>query len=326
MISTKNFISKHDEIRSCWVFQYYLTLPEKLTGQDMQIRSVFNPSERTPSMFVYLDPSTMEYKFKDFSTGKQGSKVDIVRELYDLTYSQALFRITEDYNKHVLNNDFWDDFNGEYKAVAKYKVDYIHERQWNKSDAEYWLPYNIGTSLLTKYNVRPIEYYNMVKDSDGGISSLKIQNSLMYGYFNKDGKCYKIYQPKQQKHKFIKIESYLQGLDQLKYDKDYLVVCSSLKDALCLKSFNFGIDVIAPDSENTMIKPYVMQNLLAKYKKVLSLLDNDEAGHDAMEKYRVMYALTPIHLKSEKDLSDAVKLYGAKNVEPKLFKLLKDSI
>ena len=41
----------------------------------------------------------------------------------------------------------------EYIPVAKYKVDYIKNRDWNTSDADYWLQYNIGSSLLKNYNV-----------------------------------------------------------------------------------------------------------------------------------------------------------------------------
>jgi len=328
MISTKNFISHQNEIRSGWVFQHYLTLPEKLTGQDLQITSVFNPSERTPSMFIYLDPSSMEYKYKDFSTGKQGSKVDIVQELFNLTYSEALFRITEDYNAHILSGNFWEDNKDEYKPVAKYKIDHIEmEVGFSEQDQQYWLQYNIGSSLLKEYNVLPLEYYTMVKSTDEGVNKLVIENNMMYGFYDKTRtKCYKIYQPMQKKHKFIKIASHLQGFDQLKYDKDYLVICSSLKDAMCLKSFDFGLEVIAPDSENTMIKPYIIENLKSKYKKVLTLLDNDQAGHDAMSKYKKAHNINPIYLKSEKDLSDAVAKYGFTAVEPKLFKLIKNSI
>jgi len=325
MISTKNFISEHNEIKSGWVFQHYLNLPEVLTGQDLQITSIFNPSERTPSMYIYLDPSCMEYKFKDFSTGKQGSKIDIVQALFNLNYSQTLFKITEDYNAWIMEGGFLE-VDPEYKPVSRYKVDYISKREWSSQDSDYWLQYNIGTSMLTEYNVFPIEYYNMVKGSIEGIDKLVIQNELMYGYYTANGECYKIYQPKQKSYKFIKIDSHLQGLDQLKYDKDYLVICSSLKDAMCLKSFNFGVDVIAPDSENTIIKPYIIENLKSKYKKLLSLLDNDEAGHIAMEKYKTVYNIDPIYLKSEKDLSDAVVKYGFNAVQPKLFTLIKNSI
>ncbi len=325
MFSTKNFISQHEEIKSGWVFQYYLSLPEQLTGQDIQIKSIFNPSERTPSMYIYLDPSCMEYKFKDFSTGKQGSKIDIVQHLFDLTYSEALFKITEDYNKWIMDGGFLEP-DPEYKPVSRYAVDYISKREWNSNDAKYWLQYNIGTSMLNEYNVHPIEYYNMVKASAEGIDKLVIRNQLMYGYYTDSGECYKIYQPKQKSYKFIKIDSHLQGLEQLKYDKDYLVICSSLKDAMCLKSFNFGLDVIAPDSENTIIKPYIIQNLQSKYKKLLSLLDNDDAGHAAMDKYKKAYNIDGIYLKSEKDIADVVAKYGFSAVQPKLFKLIKDSI
>ena len=85
MFSTKGFVDNKNDVNSAWVFEYYLTLPERLNGQDLKIKSVFNPNERTPSMCIYLCPYKNEYKFKDFSTGKQGSKVDLVQELFDLT-------------------------------------------------------------------------------------------------------------------------------------------------------------------------------------------------------------------------------------------------
>jgi len=321
MISTKNFISEKDEIKSSWVFEYYLDLPERLTGQDVKIKSIFNPNERTPSMFIYLDTTHNEYRYKDFSTGNQGSKIDLVLALFNLTYSQALFRVVEDYNTFIRENGSIKDV--EYIPVAKYQVDYIKNRDWNAIDGSYWLQYNIGSSLLTTYNVRPIEYYTMVKEEMDDISKITIQNPMIYGYYDKSGEIYKIYQPKQKRHKFIKVKSYLQGLDQLTYEKKYLVICASLKDALCILSFNFGIEVIAPDSENTMIKPYVIQNLLSKYKKVVCLLDNDEAGHNAMKKYNRLYNIESVKLKSEKDISDAVQKYGAELIQPKLFKLIK---
>ena len=324
MITTKNFVSNQDEIKSSWVFEYYLDLPERLIGQDVKIKSIFTTKVITRSRFIYLDPSCNEYKYKDFSTGRQGSKIDIIQELFTLSYSQALFRIIEDHNTFVRENGSIQDI--EYIPVAKYKVDYVKNRDWNTYDADYWLQFNIGKTLLEEYNVYPIEYYTMVKEEEKDISKLTIQNSMMYGYFDKRGNIYKIYQPKQKKHKFIKVTSHLQGLDQLKYKNKYLAICASLKDAMCLKSFKFGIDVIAPDSENSIIKPYVIQNLKSKYKKIVSLLDNDEAGFTAMNKYKTLYSIDPIYLTSEKDLSDVVLKYGADAVNPKLFKLIKNTI
>mgnify|MGYP001374112000 CR=1 FL=1 len=77
MISTKNLILDGSKVPSTWVFEFYLDLPERLNGQNVQIKSVFHPTERTPSMWIFADKG--QYKFKDFSTGKGGNKIDLVK-------------------------------------------------------------------------------------------------------------------------------------------------------------------------------------------------------------------------------------------------------
>ena len=42
MISTKNLISQLEDIPIEWVFEYYLKLSEKLTGQSIKMKSIFN--------------------------------------------------------------------------------------------------------------------------------------------------------------------------------------------------------------------------------------------------------------------------------------------
>ncbi len=54
---------------------------------------------------------------------------------------------------------------------------------------------------------------------------------LMLRIDNLDGTLYKIYQPKVQKKKFIKVTDYIQGSDQLA-GHNHLVITSSLKDIL----------------------------------------------------------------------------------------------
>tara|TARA_R110000803_G_scaffold79858_2_gene145584 strand:+ start:2835 stop:3809 length:975 start_codon:yes stop_codon:yes gene_type:complete len=324
MISTKNFADNKEDINSAWVFEYYLTLPEKLCGQDIKIKSIYNTSERTPSMCIYLCPYKNEYKFKDFSTGKQGSKVDLVQTLFDLNYSRALFRIVEDYNKWVMDGGIFD--NKEFIPAPKFQLDFAMQREWNNEDAEYWLQFNIGVNMLKEYKVFPLEYFNMVKEHEDKIEKIKIEKKGIYAYYNNEGDVYKIYQPHSSKNKFTKVKEYLQGMDQLTYKKDYLIITSSLKDGMCLNSFGFNLDFIAPHSENTMLKPHIIHNLKSKYKKILSLFDNDEAGHAAMETYKRVYNIEGVYIKSEKDLSDAVKKYGADAVKPKLFNLIKERI
>tara|TARA_R100000149_G_C5863679_1_gene128932 strand:- start:255 stop:1235 length:981 start_codon:yes stop_codon:yes gene_type:complete len=320
MISTKNLARDENNIPSTWVFEYYLDLPERLTGQNVKIRSIFNPTERTPSMWVFLDKGAKEYKYKDFSTGNYGSKIDLIKEIFNLDYSKAVFKLVQDFNKFTLDKGKYDI--GEFKQVSKYKVDFCKERQWNKIDQLFWLQFNIGKRMLDTYNVKPLEYYNMSKEDGDGLHTITISNKKIYGYYNKDGQVYKIYQPGHKSYKFIKVMPYIQGIDQLQYNEKYLVICSSLKDAMCLKQFGYNLEVIAPDSENTIIKPYIIQNLKDKYKKVITLFDNDVAGVKAINKYKELFNINGFHLTLCKDLSDAVCEHGFDKVHLELKQLL----
>ncbi len=326
MINTKKLVANVSDVPSYWAFQYYLNLDEKLTGQDIKIKSIFNPSERTPSMCLYVDKAynidgtqAKQYVYKDFSTGKFGNKIHLVKYLFNLSFSNAVEKLINDYNSYVKNEQF-DKLT--FVKQSKWKLDFAKTRQWNNSDANYWLQYNIGSSMLNSYNVRPIEYYNLVQEEQ----IFKVTGQNMYGYFDKNKELYKIYRPLSNKYKFFKVKNYLQGLDQLTYNKPYLVICSSLKDSMSLKSIGYNVDVISPDSENTIIKPYVINNLVLKYQKVITLFDNDAAGINAVKKYKETYNINGIVSPLSKDISDAIKNYGVSKVHKELKPLLKQII
>ena len=102
MIKTKN-VNSIDDIPSEWVFNHYLPLPEVLSGQDVKINSVFNPNDKTPSMFVFYSAEKSIYMYSDFSTGKKGNAVDLVRELFNLSNNwEAIQRIENDFKKGLV--------------------------------------------------------------------------------------------------------------------------------------------------------------------------------------------------------------------------------
>lgn len=320
MFNTKNIVLDERNIPSTWVFQYYLNLPEQLTGQNIKIKSIFNPNDKTPSFCIYVNETIMQYKFKDFSTGKNGNKVDLVKSMFNIEYPEASRKIVKDYNMFVKTNGVQKI---DFKPESKWVINYIKERSWTITDKKYWLSFRIGKTILDEFNVKPIEYYTLVKENSDKIENLRCGSKWCYGYFDKNGEVYKIYQPFSKKYKFYKAKSYLQGIDQLKFNKPYLVICSSLKDALCLKGMGYNVEVLAPDSENTIIKPHVIEHLKKKYKKVITLFDNDQAGLEAIEKYKNLYGLHGCVLSMSKDISDAIKNYGLNKVHTMLKPLLK---
>jgi 5S rRNA maturation endonuclease (ribonuclease M5) len=325
MISTKNLISDLEEVPREWVFEYYLNLREKLTGQNIKMLSAFNVRDKVPSMFIYQDGG--KYKFKDFSSGFQGDQVELVRYLfnYDARF-KATNRIITDYQEYLKHNA--PAVRGPIQFHDKFKVVDFEMRHWNTLDQKYWTQFKIGSSILSQYNVVPLEFFTMSKtEIDDSVTSYRFSRPYVYGYFRNDGELYKIYMPKIPEKKFIKIQNYTQGMDQLQYDSKYLLIVSSLKDLLSFKKLGIGnIECIAPDSENTMIGESVINKLREKYSKIIVLFDNDEPGIKAAQRYQDKYSIPHVILDMSKDLSDSVKDHGIEAVRDKLLFLLKQTV
>jgi hypothetical protein len=325
MISTKNLVSDLQDVPKEWVFEYYLNLKEKLIGQDIKMLSAFNVKDKVPSMFIYCNGGF--YKFKDFSSGFQGDALELVKALFNLSSrGHAANKIINDYQEYLLHNDVPAVV--EFKFHDKFKVVDYEMRHWNSQDSKFWTSFRISSTLLAKYNVVPLAYFTMEKkEEDGSITSFKFTKPYLYGYFRQDGELYKIYMPKNLDKKFIKVQNYVQGIDQLKYEAKYLVITSSLKDLMCFNKLGIGnVECIAPDSENTMIGESVMGKLSKQYSKIIVLFDNDEPGIKAAQRYKDKYGYDYVILDMSKDLSDSVKDYGIEAVRDKLLPLLKQAL
>lgn len=320
MLSTRTIISSPREIPETWIFEHYLNLTEKLDGREIKMKSIFNPAERTPSMCIYPRKDG-RYRFKDFSSGNQGDGIDLVRLLFGLSdIKQVTCKLMKDYNEAILKKGYSIE---EFKVHSKFKVSDYEARNWTNLDAKYWMPFGIGSRLLTRYNVMPLSFYKMRKDDN----EIVINGHHIYGYFRSDGLIYKIYQPKVQSKKFLKIRSHLQGYDQLTFTKPNLVILSSLKDLMSFESLGFKtIECVAPDSENTAIPDMHIKEFMERYQTVTALFDNDEAGMKAVERYKTRHGINGTVLDLEKDVSDSVVKHGKDFVKSELVPLLTECI
>jgi hypothetical protein len=155
---------------------------------------------------------------------------------------------------------------------------------------------------------------------------ITIKHAYIYGYFRSDGELYKIYQPKSKDNKFLKVRSYIQGTDQLKFDKPNLIIASSLKDIMTLSKFGYNAEYVAPDSENTIIPSGSIAMYKDRYKAICTLFDFDEAGIRSADKYKKLYGLEKVILPMSKDISDSVRDHGIDRVHENLFPLLKEAL
>lgn len=325
MISTKNLISSIVDVPVEWVFEYYLNLNERLNGQDIKILSVFNAKDKVPSMCIYYNSGI--YRFKDFSSGFQGDNVELVLRMFNLQHRwEAANKITCDYQEYVTNND--RRFEGETCNLDRYKVVDYEMRHWQTHDQKYWSRFHIGSKMLEFYNVVPLSYYVMEKTQvNGEIKSFKHANGYIYGYFKNDGTLYKIYKPTDRDRKFVKVQNYIQGSEQLTFDKKYLVIVSSLKDLMAFRKLQIkDVEAIAPDSENSMLAETTMSKLIRQYKKIFIIFDNDEAGIKAAQRYHSKYKIPYVVLPLEKDIADSVEVHGIEKTRKILLTLLKEAL
>lgn len=322
MLSTKFLISSPSQVPDKWIFERYCKLTEKLIGQDVKILSLFNPKDKVPSLVVYYKDG--KYKFKDFSNGNGGDGFKLVADLNGISYGEAVIRVMGEYNDFVLDNG--DYKIGEFRKHSKYKISEFCKRPWNVLDRDYWMSYGIGSPMLEDYWVFPLSFYKMEKEENNEIKELNISGEYMYGYFRQNGELYKVYQPKIKEKKFINTRDQIQGVEQLKYACPNLLIGSSMKDILCFNQFGWPFEVVAPGSENTMIRKENIEAWRHKYNLMVVLFDNDEPGIKAAKKYHTEYGIATVSLNMEKDISDSVQMHGDQAVMKILHPQLKDLI
>lgn len=322
MIRTSNILCGIQDVPASWVYEFYCNLTEPLTGQRVNLKSFGNPNDTRPSLFIYF--SNGYYAWKDFSTGKHGNHIGLVCEMYNLSMPEAVRLILADYAEFLKNHP--DGFfpNSVVKETP-YRVDKILTRAWNNLDAAYWTQFGISSNILEKFNVKAISSYCLVTE-DNSKPELSFSKNYLYGYFTAAGDIAKVYQPYNKDFKFIKAQNYIQGTDQLEFVHPNLVICSSLKDAMSLVACGYNVEVVAPDSENTIIKPEVIDIYKKRFQSICTLFDNDRAGIESMTKYKAMYNIPMVHFKAEKDLADSVKAHGLEKTRQMLTPLLKEAL
>ena len=291
-----------DKVPSTWIFEYYANLPEKLHGQTVAILSIFS-IEKTPSLkFFYKNG---HYRFNCFSSGYKGNAVDFVMRKHNCSEPDAVNMILIDYAREGISKK--DII---IKEEPRYQITSFKTRQWNELDAKFWTQFGIGSRLLEKYNVKPLSEYVSTKVTDKGVIDFTVGGHHVYGYFKGDGTLYKIYRPTKEDFRFLNVCPYIQGLEQLEYKTDMLIITSSLKDLLALLTLDMNVESIAPSSENSMLQRSLLSASSLKYKRIVTLFDNDAAGHKAMERYEDMYNIPGIYLNLSKDLSDSIRDFG----------------
>lgn len=227
-----------------------------------------------PSFSIYSKDG-IHVRYKDLATGECGGIFNLLQEMWGLSFENTINNIFKD-KVIVLNKK--DYSQAKSIILPKVKIE-CKTRPWEKRDFEYWNQFGITETWLKHAEIYPISHYFINKDEN---KYTFVADKYAYAYVEhkENNTAVKIYQPYNTKGR-----KWISGFDgsvislwtKIPKFGEKVVICSSVKDALCL-SANLSIPAIAVQGEGYAISETAKKELLKRYNKVYILFDNDEAG------------------------------------------------
>lgn len=290
------------------IFPEIKNLPYKMSSP---FREDKNPS------FCLFSPDGNRIFYKDFGTGEAGNLINFLCKYWNCTFRDTINRLADlliSKNNVNISKAALKILTSK-EIVTKTKLQVV-TRPWRDYDLEYWKSYGVEKKWLKYAEIYPISYEIIVKQTDTKESKY-IFPTDKYAYCfveRKEGNLQlKIYQPYSQHKWCSKMDGSVVGLwTKIPEEGDKVVICSSLKDALCL-SCQMHIPALCLQGEGYGMSDTAIKELKRRYKKVYILFDNDKAGLADGENLANKTGFTNLVLpqfEGGKDLSDLYKLHG----------------
>lgn len=267
--------------------------------------------DRNPSFGIYTLDGYKIY-WKDLSKNESGGLWDLLGIYWGVSYKEVLKRVWEDL-PNITTTYVKSDRMNKPQSISSYSEDtdlQCRVREWKKHDIEYWQSFGISLDWLKYADIYPISHKIVIKGSNKFIFAA---DKYAYAYVErKEGEVtLKIYQPFNEKFKWSNKHdrSVISLWTKVPEFGDRLIVCSSMKDALCVWA-NTGIPCVAIQGEGYNMSDTAISELKRRYKEVYILLDNDKAGLIDGKKLADKTGFTNVVLPDygAKDCSDLFKL------------------
>lgn len=289
----------------------------EITTIPCRIQSPFRV-DNNPSFSIYMN-NQGHICFKDHGEKEtRGGLLDLLCKKWDCTFNQVFQKILD-----VMSQTEGNDVTYKVKQIKTLtrkesseltKVE-VKVRPWQQYDIEYWESYGITKKWLVYAGVYPISHKIITKkDKETGKTQKYIFPAEKFAYAfteYKEGKLsLKIYQPYSKNYKWCsRMDASVISLwTKVPEQGDRIIICSSLKDALCI-SCNLHIPAIAPQGEGYNISDTAVKELKRRYQKVFISYDTDLAGIIDGQKLSEQTGFTQIvpDLGDCKDFSDYYK-------------------
>jgi hypothetical protein len=299
-LTTKEKIEKIGEMQI--YFRYLGYYPQ----QNKHYSSPFS-SDSTHSFSFKLSDSLM---WKCFSTGKGGNCIQLVAELHNESFKDAIKRIFNDFEANssirnkskVLVSSHFTKYDTEIQVVLQ---------DFSKSDLAYWLQGGITKATLDFFDIKAVKEVWLNKgEGFKWLWSYSPSNPIFRYLIN--GR-YKIYRPleKDKQWKWLsttKVKDW-QGFKQLPKTGDILIITKSMKDVMVW--YELGFNATSPCSESQTITKEVIDYFFTRFKRIYINYDYDKPGMTQMIYLKLEYGL-PIIITSDIDNKDMFDLCASK--------------
>lgn len=271
-------------------------------------------SDKNPSFFIY-SPDGEKVLYKDYATGDKGDIYSLLAKKDNITFADLIRRISSEKAFIHTASKAVDTKASKGKRFAnRTPVDIkVKVREWRDYDIAYWESYGISLKWLKYAEVYPISHKIVYKGSERYVIHAA---KLAYVFVErKEGTVsLKIYQPMSTNFKWhTNNDGSVVGLwTKVPQSGDKLVICSSLKDAICLWA-NTGIPAIYVQSETTRLSSTAQEVLKKRFKHIFICFDNDAPGLLDGEELALKTGFKNVvlpYFPEGKDISDLYKAKG----------------
>lgn len=275
------------------------------------ISSPFRKDEH-PSFFIY-SPDGNKVLYQDYATGDSGDIYTLLQRQNNITFSQLMRKISAE--KTFTQGTFVNQASNGRRFKPRVPVDVrVKVREWKEHDLEYWNSYGISLQWLKFADVYPISHKIIYKGEQRFVFPAPLYSYVFVE--RKDGVSLKIYSPFSKQFKWTTSnDGSVVGLwTKIPKCGNKVVICSSLKDALCLWA-NTGIPAVYVQSETTRMSAAAQEVLKQRYRHVFICFDNDAPGLQDGLNFELQTGFINVVLPPFTEGKDISDLYKAKGRE-----------
>jgi hypothetical protein len=258
-------------------YSIYNSILKPFIGEDLIVGKKYSsplPNRRDSSPSFSVKEIKGTYRWRDFGNSSvSGDKpINLIMELQGISYHEAL---------DVLERSDFPPIPIKSKKESEYKIKHA---PLNFTELLFWEQYHVQPSTLRKYQVRGLRY--MWKDTK--VTYNHERDPIAFVYLGETENQYQIYSPKTRRpRKWMQFnESFILGLAQTPLTGNTLIIASGLKDGAVLYEAT-GIPFISGCGEgDTQNIVKILPELRLRFRSILTLLDPDQAGRRATEKFK----------------------------------------